>query len=103
MGRRKRKRKNWDHYYGMILEANDAMSDIMIEKTGLLEEKDGELEELTSWVREVANAIESDDTSSIFSCFGADGKAEWNKEYIVFRLRDLIGECYKDENGKERT
>jgi hypothetical protein len=61
-----------------------------------------ELEELKDWIREVANYIETDDTTQIFSGFGADGEPEWNKEYIVFRLRDMLGECYTDERGKKR-
>jgi hypothetical protein len=75
---------------------------IAINITGEAEEAEGNLDELRGSVRDVANYIEADDTTQIFTCMGADGEPEWNKEYIVFRLRDLIGECYTDEHGNER-
>ena len=75
---------------------------ICLEISSKAEEAKDDLEELTGWVREVALAIETNDTSSIFSCFGADGEFEWNKDYIVFRLRDLIGECYPKEPNNEQ-
>ena len=80
----------------------DEATNIYIRQGGKLEEAEMALEEQTRLIRDMANYIETDDTTKIFSCFGPNGEPVWSKEYIVFRLRDTIGECYTDENGKER-